>query len=343
MSSCCTSHYRPQVFYSLFISIFLIAAFILFQTVFSISVNSSSSYIAFLIFGILAGLSTCSPITGSLFFSFLPKKKSALIFLISRVIAFTVFGYFLGFIGKIFQLSITNIGITSLVISIVTLILALYFLKIISFKISLPAKTAKLSAGPVIAGMLTFFLPCGFTLTAQSLSLASSSPINSSIIMFVFSLGTVLPLLFLFFTSKQITQNQKFSAYFNQIIGILLFVFSLYSLNSSFSLLNLPSISFAKNSQPESSGNILKMTATATGYSPNYFKVKAGQKIRWEITDMGTSGCTNAVVARSLFQGQVALVPGTTSVKEFIAPTTPGTYRFSCWMGMISGTIEVIN
>ena len=85
------------------------------------------------------------------------------------------------------------------------------------------------------------------------------------------------------------------------------------------------------------------MNASASGYSPNTFTVKAGQKVRWEITDTGTSGCTNAVIARSLFQGPVNLVPGTTSVKEFTAPTTPGTYRFSCWMGMISGTIEVIN
>lgn len=84
------------------------------------------------------------------------------------------------------------------------------------------------------------------------------------------------------------------------------------------------------------------MTASASGYSPNYFKVKSGQQIRWEITDTGTSGCTNAIIARSLFQGQIDLVPGTTSIKEFTAPTTPGTYRFSCWMGMISGTIEIV-
>ena len=336
MSSCCANNYRPKTTYSLVISIILIAIFILFQRAFSLSVNSSSSYIAFYIFGLVAGLSTCSPITGSLFLSFLPQKKSALIFLISRLITFTVLGYFLGYLGSFFRLSIQNIGITSLIISIVTLILALNFLKIISFK-NFKIK----SVSPVIAGMLTFFLPCGFTLTTQSLALASASPLNSSLIMLVFCLGTVSPLLLLFFTSKQITQNQKFSAYFNQIIGILLFIFSLYSLNSSFSLLNLPSISFAKNNQQELSGNILKMTASSSGYSPNYFKVKAGQKIRWEITDMGTSGCTNAIIARSLFQGPINLVPGTTSVKEFTAPTTPGTYRFSCWMGMITGTIEV--
>lgn len=336
MSSCCHPVYRPKLVISIVTSTIFVLVIYFFQKHFSFSVNASSSYIAFFIFGLVAGLSTCSPITGSLFLSFLPQKKSALIFLLSRVIAFTVFGYFLGYIGNYFRLSIQNIGVTSLIISIVTLILALNFLKILSFK-NFKIK----SVSPVIAGILTFFLPCGFTLTTQSLALASASPLNSTLIMLVFCLGTVSPLLLLFFTSKKITQNQKISAYFNQIIGILLFIFSLYSLNSSFSLLNLPSISFAKNSQPELSGNVLKMTASSTGYSPNYFKIKAGQKIRWEITDMGTSGCTNAVVARSLFQGPINLVPGTTSVKEFTAPTTSGTYRFSCWMGMITGIIEV--
>ena len=88
---------------------------------------------------------------------------------------------------------------------------------------------------------------------------------------------------------------------------------------------------------------VIKMDASSSGYSPDYFKVKAGIPVRWEITDRGTSGCTNAIISRTLFDGPINLVPGTTSVKEFTPPTTPGTYRFSCWMGMINGTIEVVN
>jgi len=63
--------------------------------------------------------------------------------------------------------------------------------------------------------------------------------------------------------------------------------------------------------------------------------------VRWEITDTGTSGCTNAIIARNLFAGQVALTPGETSVKEF-TPTKTGQFRFSCWMGMVTGIIEVV-
>jgi plastocyanin domain-containing protein len=84
------------------------------------------------------------------------------------------------------------------------------------------------------------------------------------------------------------------------------------------------------------------MSASSNGYTPNYFKVKTGVPVRWEINDTGTSGCTNAIISRSLFDGQIDLTPGTTSVKEF-TPQKAGKYKFSCWMGMISGTIEVVD
>jgi plastocyanin domain-containing protein len=63
--------------------------------------------------------------------------------------------------------------------------------------------------------------------------------------------------------------------------------------------------------------------------------------VRWEIEDVGTSGCTNAIVAKGLFPDEIPLTPGKVSVKEF-TPTRPGKYKFSCWMGMVSGIIEVV-
>ena len=70
--------------------------------------------------------------------------------------------------------------------------------------------------------------------------------------------------------------------------------------------------------------------------------MKVGVPVRWEITDTGTSGCTNAVVSKSLFDGPINLTPGQVSVKEF-TPEKAGKYKFSCWMGMISGVIEVVD
>lgn len=91
---------------------------------------------------------------------------------------------------------------------------------------------------------------------------------------------------------------------------------------------------------PSSNLQVIKMDASSRGYSPSYFKVKAGIPVRWEITDTGTSGCTNAIIADGLLKGQINLSRGKVAVQEF-TPTTPGKYQFSCWMGMISGIIEV--
>ncbi|MHB0878627.1 MAG: urease accessory protein UreH domain-containing protein, partial [Anaerolineae bacterium] len=87
---------------------------------------------------------------------------------------------------------------------------------------------------------------------------------------------------------------------------------------------------------------VLRMDASASGYRPNSFRVRTGVPVRWEITDKGTSGCTNAVIARALFDGVVELRPGQTSIIEF-TPAKAGRYKFSCWMGMVSGVIEVVD
>ena len=88
---------------------------------------------------------------------------------------------------------------------------------------------------------------------------------------------------------------------------------------------------------------VIKMTASGSQDSPNYFKVRAGVPVRWEITaDKSAGGCNSSIISSSLFSGAIDLTPGQVSVKEF-TPEKAGKFRFSCQMGMISGTIEVVN
>ena len=91
---------------------------------------------------------------------------------------------------------------------------------------------------------------------------------------------------------------------------------------------------------------LLAMTVYAANYSPSTFTVKVGVPVRWEITSSGQPGCdSGAIVANNLVPGgSIALNPnqGQVVVQEF-TPHTPGTYRFSCPMGMVRGTINVVN
>src|SRR3989339_2120582 len=69
---------------------------------------------------------------------------------------------------------------------------------------------------------------------------------------------------------------------------------------------------------------VVKMTASYSGYSPIQIKIKAGIPVKWEITTSGNAGCASALVAPQLFSDMVSLTPDSTTTKEFVAPTTPG-------------------
>ena len=90
---------------------------------------------------------------------------------------------------------------------------------------------------------------------------------------------------------------------------------------------------------------VIKTTVMAVSYDPNYFKVKAGVPVRYEATSSGQPGCGSGVIVSKIFpEGSFYLNPtaGQVAVKEF-TPQSPGKYAFSCPMGMIKGTMEVVN
>jgi len=351
---------KGNFFLSLFLVSFLVIIFFFLQKagIFSAFNVSTSSYpIAFFPFGLLAGFSTCAALVGGLVLSLSQswskyKLLPVISFNLGRLVFFALFGALLGYFGSFFRLSLTVNIIITVLVSLLMLVLGLQMLGVRAFQkfsLALPKSiTGKFSSAdkfqgkylPFILGGLTFFLPCGFTLTSQSLALASGSPTTGALIMGAFALGTFIPLFLIGLTGTKITGHKTVS----QIAGLLLLVFALFNFKNQFNLLySGPSSNYQKSAIATSNELVvLKMNASSSGYSPSSFKIKAGQKVRWEITDTGTSGCTNAIVARSLFQGVINLVPGTVSVKEFTAPATPGNYRFSCWMGMITGTMEVV-
>ena len=90
---------------------------------------------------------------------------------------------------------------------------------------------------------------------------------------------------------------------------------------------------------------VIKTTVMAVSYSPASFKVRAGVPVRFEATSSGQPGCGAGNIVSKLFSGgSLYLDPtaGKVAVNEF-TPKTPGKYAFTCPMGMIKGTIEVIS
>lgn len=366
-----------------------------------INVSAKSSLPTFFIFGLIAGVSSCAALVGGIILSMSQqwnqlhrttdstwgKIQPHLIFNIGRLSSYGFFGALLGALGSQLDFSLKLGPIFVIIVSILMIFLALQMLGIKAFKkfqVTLPKFITRHIADesnfkgyhmPFLMGALTFFLPCGFTITAQGLALISGSALQGGLIMFVFALGTLPMLLGIGLSSVKFCQKSHLSERFLKVAGILVLFFALFNINSQLNVLGFASLSNLGNEKnqsvsgtptpaPSTSKNtptqieprvadkdlpsivngrqVIKMEASSSGYSPNKFKVRADVPVRWEITDTGTSGCTNAIIAKSLFEGEISLTPGQTSVQEF-TPKKAGKYKFSCWMGMVTGTIEVVN
>ena len=75
------------------------------------------------------------------------------------------------------------------------------------------------------------------------------------------------------------------------------------------------------------------------GYSPAAVRVQSGRPVRLEFDRQETSGCTEEVVLPD-FGIRTYLPAHETTVVEF-TPTRPGSYEFTCGMGMVRGKIVV--
>ena len=323
-------------------------------------VDASSSLPSFIIFGFLAGVSTCAALLGGIVLtlskSWSDREQSKpyrphLYFNLGRLLSFSILGAILGGVGAAIRPSPLFTAIIIFAVSIIMLLVAAQMLGIyFNFKIGIRSPKfitryiiSNKSWTPFLIGIFTLLLPCGFTLTAQSLALVSGSAVQGMLIMLSFATGTFLPLLLIGIGSTRLYENKSRSLTFSRIAGILLLIYTIFNVRAGLNL-----IDFKTNNSPQANVSsddtaetqVIRMEANAQGYSPNYFKVKAGAPVRWEIYDSGTSGCTNAVISRNLFSDEIRLEKGKTAIKVF-TPQKSGKYRFSCWMGMVSGVIEV--
>jgi sulfite exporter TauE/SafE/copper chaperone CopZ/plastocyanin len=380
------------------------------------NVGTASSPVALLVFGLLAGLSSCAALVGSLVLSLsrqwlaaYPQSASSwqkaephLLFGLGRLVSYTLLGALLGLLGSFLQLSETVSAVVVVIVALLMIALGLQMLGVppfTRFTLALPKSiTRRISSDhrwqgwvmPFLVGALTFFLPCGFTITAQSLALVSGDPLRGGLILLFFALGTAPTLLLIGLSSLHLFQRAATTRLFSLVAGFLVLFFALWTLDARLTVLGgvpailaqqpravaalpaAPAVAPTLAATPPANApvavapavpappaptvtapatgdlpplvdgkQVVRTTANAAGYEPRHFKVRVGVPVRWEITDVGTSGCTNALIAPTFFSGRIPLTRGQTAVKEFIPPAV-GTFRYSCWMGMVTGSIQVM-
>ena len=178
-----------------------------------VSLKDATYFTSFTI-GIIASLSTCMAVVGGLTLSIsanFAKEgdvfKPQMLFHVSRLVTFFLLGGVIGSLGSQFEFSDGGTFALSLIVGIVMLLLGINLLDIFPKANALvptlpksvlrwiePLKTANHNLTPALLGVLTFFLPCGFTQSMQIYALSSGGFIPGALTMGFFALGT-LPVL----------------------------------------------------------------------------------------------------------------------------------------------------
>lgn len=199
--------------------------------------------------GIFASISSCMAVVGSLVLSMssvYAKEgegiKPMMIFHASRLISFFILGGVLGFVGSLFLLSKSVEIVMGTVLFLMMFFLGLNLLNVNpwfkKFEFTLPKGITQKALeknkfksifAPVLLGIITFFLPCGFTQAMQLNAVFTGDIFTSAMIMFVFALGTLPVLLIITLSSKRITQGKN-SDLFLKTAGFLVIFFAIYNL-----------------------------------------------------------------------------------------------------------------
>ena len=85
---------------------------------------------------------------------------------------------------------------------------------------------------PLLVGIATFFLPCGFTQSMQIYTLTTGSFLTGSLLMFSFALGT-LPVLALISFSSVGIHNKMQSGIFFKTAGLIVLFFAIFNIVNS--------------------------------------------------------------------------------------------------------------
>lgn len=340
--------------------------------------------------GLFAGALTCLAVQGGLLATSIAQREEEklkdkilrqssgqagnalpiLSFLVAKLGAYTILGFLLGWLGSIFQLSLSANIILQLIVGIFMLGTALNLLNVHPifryFIIQPPRFLTRMVRnqskssdvfGPAFLGAFTVFIPCGVTQAMMALAIASSNPLSGAAILFAFVLGTS-PLFFIlgFLATKlgdaMHQRFMKFAAYAIILLAVFNMNNALALTGSNLTLDNLwtnfyCTVSFCdRDFGPSIAQAAAPVTDTTIsierdGYNPSSLSVKAGSQVTLKLVNNGGGGCTQAFTIPKL-RIQKIVPLGNSDTITFTAPSTPGPLAFMCSMGMFRGTINVI-
>jgi len=292
-----------------------------------------------------------------------------LLFLLAKLVAYTLLGALLGLVGSFLTLSPVTRAALMIAIGIFMLGNALRMLNvhpIFRYFVIEPPKfitryirrTAKNGADyftPLFLGGLTVLIPCGVTQAMMAAALATGSAVQAAALMFAFTLGASPVFFLVAYLTTEI--GARLEKWFMRFVAAVVLALGLVTLNSGLNLMGSP-LSFTNltrqesapgplveyNSQPatqvvaQSDPNTLTLNAKNQGYFPDRLPAKANTALTLNVVTQDTYSCARDFVIPAL--EVYTLLPETGVVSIPVPPQPAGTVmRFTCSMGMYTGEI----
>ncbi len=216
-------------------------------------INSKDvTYSTAFIVGIVASLSTCMAVVGGIVLSMSAtfardgdKIKPQLMFHGGRIVSFFILGGIIGAVGGAFTLGTNGTFFMSLIIGLVMFILGINLLDVFPWAKKLQPSMPKFigkyahnvtklnhTITPLLVGIATFFLPCGFTQSMQLYSLTTGSFLKGGLTMLSFALGTLPVLALVSFSSFSIKNSSKSGIFFKSA-GLVVILFAFFNIINS--------------------------------------------------------------------------------------------------------------
>jgi uncharacterized protein len=205
--------------------------------------------------------------------------RPILLFLGSKLIAYTLLGFLLGWLGSLLQLSLFTRALFQLAIGIFMIGTALRMFDVhpifryfafeppsaVTRYIRRRSKVGDDFVTPLFLGALTVLIPCGVTQAMMVVAMGTGNPFSGAAILFAFVLGTSPVFFLIAFLATQL--GARLESRFKQFVGVMVLVLGLVSIDSGLNLMGSP-YSFTNLTQAWFSPASSQSTVLSTAPTP---------------------------------------------------------------------------
>lgn len=287
------------------------------------------------------------------------------LFLVAKLIAYTLLGALLGWLGSYLTLSPMTRAMLMIAIGIFMIGNALRMFnvhpifryssieppKFITRYIRRTAKGTD-TFTPVFLGALTVFIPCGITQAMMATALGTGSMALGAALMFAFVLGTSPVFFIVAYLTTEL--GARLENFFMRFVAIVLLILGFVTLDGGLNVLgsplsfqnltrnllpsNIDLASATDSTQPVMAEGELLLNVGNGGYFPRTLKAPADKTFTLNLVTNQTYSCARDFVIPALNYYQ--LLPDTGTVQVNIPAQKAGsTLFFTCSMGMYTGQI----